>query len=70
MKIPRDLSGKIHFFIDTYQKFIDEMLSLNLLDMTTCFRGSVRLNASSLSAGSSLYLRNIGNEFLEYRTRR
>ena len=70
MKIPRDLSGKIHFFIDTYQKFIDEMLSLNLLDMTTCFHRTERLNVSSLSAGSSLYLRNIGNESLEYRTRR
>ena len=70
MKIPRDLSGKIHFFIDTYQKFIDELRSLNHLNMTACFHGVVRLYVSSLSAGSSLYLRNIGNESLEYRTRR
>ena len=46
MKIPRDLSGKIHFFIDTYQKFIDEMLSLNLLNMVSCFHEFVRLGGA------------------------
>lgn len=70
MKIPRDLSGKIHFFIDTYQKFIDEMLSLNLLNMVSCFHEFVRLGGASLSAGSSLYLRNIGDDSRKYRTRR